>query len=97
KLFHFTKLFINILQASLLAIWIAMPHFTKGGQTPVRLAMTGKILSLRGFVKTEVIYFMWIASLATMPALAPFAMTDIKNKIAHAVRHMAMTEFFAIL
>ena len=49
KLFHFTKLFINILQASLLVIWIATPHF-------VRLAMT-----------------------------------DMKNKIAHAVRHMAMT------
>ena len=32
----------------------------------------------------------WIASL-------PFAMTDMKNKIAHAVRHMAMTIFFAIL
>ena len=31
----------------------------------------------------------WIASL-------PFAMTDMKNKIAHAVRHMAMTIFFAI-
>ena len=103
KLFHFTKLFINILQASLLvlsrhyeataevicSVWIATPHFTKGGQTPVRLAMTKKILSLRGFVKTEVIHkkeilLFWIASL-------PFAMTDIKNKIAHAVRHMAMT------
>ena len=159
KLFRFTKLFINILQASLLAlsrhyeataevihfIWIASltlamtdirnkvamtkkilslrgsgtpetsvafspqmrrlwrviysvriatPHFTKGGQTPVRLAMTEKILSLRGFVKTEVIHkkeilLFWIASL-------PFAMTDIKNKIAHAVRQMAMTIFFAI-
>ena len=56
KLFHFTKLFINILQASLLVIWIATPHFTKGGQTPVRLAMTKKILSLRGSGTTEVIH-----------------------------------------
>ena len=98
KLFRFTKLFINILQASLLvlsrhyeataevicSVWIAT----------LSLAMTEKILSLRGFVKTEVIHkkeilLFWIASL-------PFAMTDIKNKIAHAVRQMAMTIFFAI-
>ncbi|TKZ19477.1 hypothetical protein EZH24_13700 [Brachyspira catarrhinii] len=37
-------------------MWIATPHFTKGGQTPVRLAMT-----------------------------------NIRNKVAHAVRHMSMT------
>ena len=70
---------------------IATPHFTKGGQTPVRLAMTKKILSLRGFVKTEVIHkkeilLFWIASLH----FVSLAMTE-KIKIAHAVRHMAMT------
>ena len=80
---------------------IATPHFTKGGQTPVRLAMTKKILSLRGFVKTEVIHkkeilLFWIASLhavcLTLCALATatLAMTDIKNKVAHAVRREAM-------
>ena len=61
------------------------------GQTPVRLAMTKKILSLRGFVKTEVIHkkeilLFWIASLH----FVSLAMTE-KIKIAHAVRHMAMT------
>ena len=66
------------------SVWIAT----------LSLAMTEKILSLRGFVKTEVIHkkeilLFWIASL-------PFAMADIKNKIAHAVRQMAMTIFFAI-
>ena len=78
----YCKSFVNFIvsQASLLVIWIATPHFTKGGQTPVRLAMTKKILSLRGFVKTEVIHkkeilLFWIASLT----------------LAHAVRHMAMT------
>ena len=95
KLFHFTKLFINILQASLLVLsrhyedlkksevihkkeillfWIATPHFTKGGQTPVRLAMTKKILSLRGFVKTEVIQNICCAFLITM-WLQPIVLT----------------------
>ena len=50
------------------------------GQTPVRLAMTKKILSLRGFVKTEVIHkkeilLFWIASLT-------LAMIKIFNSIS---------------
>ena len=119
KLFHFTKLFINISQASLHVIWIATPHFTEGGQTPVRLAMTKKILSLRGSGTTEVIQNICCAFLITM-WLQPIVLTIqreahkgfaigvplgkplvIRNWIAslpfaHAVRHMAMTIFFAI-
>ena len=53
---------------------IATPHFTKGGQTPVRLAMTKKILSLRGFVKTEVIQNICCAFLITM-WLQPIVLT----------------------
>ena len=104
KLFHFTKLFINILQASLLVLiklshspkasrrnedlknprlkpavwrvihkkeillfWIATLHF-------VSLAMTKKILSLRGFVKTEVIQNICCAFLITM-WLQPIVLT----------------------
>ena len=163
KLFHFTKLFINILQASLLVlsrhyeataevihfIWIASLTLA---MTDIRnkVAMTKKILSLRGSGTPEtsvafspqmrrlwrVIQNVCCAFLITMwlqpivltiqieahkgfaigvPLGKPLvirnwiasltlAMTDIRNKvamtgkikIAHAVRHMAMTIFFAI-
>ena len=111
----------------MLVIWIATPHFTKGGQTPVRLAMTKKILSLRGYCRSNPKYMLCffdnnVASahcvnnskrstqgvrhrrpVGKTPCykkldcftrqrwtLVPFAMTG-KIKIAHAVRHMAMT------
>ncbi|WP_161976216.1 hypothetical protein, partial [Brachyspira catarrhinii] len=56
-----TRLFIAevIHKKEILLFWIASLHF-------VRLAMTGKILSLRGFVKTKVIQNVWCAFLITM-------------------------------
>ena len=119
-------------------MWIATLTLAMTGKVKVAMtnAMTKKILSLRGFVKTEVIQNIccaflitmwlqpivltiqieahkgfaigvplgkplvirnWIASLhavcLTLCALATatLAMTDMKNKIAYAVRHMAMT------
>ena len=85
KLFHFTKLFINILQASLLVL-IKLSHSPKASRRNEDL----KNPRLKPAV-WRVIQFVWIVT----PHFVSLAMTE-KIKIAHAVRHMAMTIFFAI-
>ena len=77
KLFYFSKLFINILQASLLVfIRIATPHF-------IRLAMTLLYAVITRLFIAEVIYLVDCHDFRRSLAMTKFfAMTKIFNSIS---------------